>query len=150
MIPLPQVIKREVVANPVPKNLNRKSLADIENDKKMRRKATTEAIRKEYETSEKQRFPLATETRPSATYIEKVKEEVEASIVKDLKFGDFKPRNMPDFSKNQADVKLNVAMLKREKHLIDKEEKDRAELLAQMEMGLKDSSEFYRWQREME
>ena len=33
MIPLPQVIKREVKANPVPKNLNRKSLADIEMDK---------------------------------------------------------------------------------------------------------------------
>jgi hypothetical protein len=57
---------------------------------------------------------------------------------------------MPDFSTNQADVKLNVAALKREKHLIDKEEKQNADLLAQMEMGLKDASEFYRWQREME
>jgi len=52
------VIKREVVANPVPKGLNRVSLADIENDKKMRRQATTEAIRREYENSNKQRFPL--------------------------------------------------------------------------------------------
>lgn len=52
---------------------------------------------------------------------------------------------MPDFSTNQADVKLNVAALKREKHLIDKEEKQNADLLAQMEMGLKDASEFYRW-----
>jgi len=49
MIPLPQVIKREIVANPVPKNLNRVSLADVENDKKMRRQATTDAIRREYE-----------------------------------------------------------------------------------------------------
>lgn len=57
---------------------------------------------------------------------------------------------MPDFLTNQADVKLNVAALKREKHLIDKEEKQNADLLAQMEMGLKDASEFYRWQREME
>jgi len=29
---------------------------------------------------------------------------------------------MPDFDKNSANVKLNVAALKREKHLIDKEE----------------------------
>lgn len=57
---------------------------------------------------------------------------------------------MPDFLTKQADVKLNVAALKREKHLIDKEEKQNADLLAQMEMGLKDASEFYRWQREME
>jgi hypothetical protein len=37
---------------------------------------------------------------------------------------------MPDFSKNQADVKLTVAALKREKHLIDKEERGNAERLA--------------------
>lgn len=52
---------------------------------------------------------------------------------------------MPNFENNKADVKLNVAMLKREKHLIDREERDQAELMKQMEMGLKDSSEFYRW-----
>lgn len=28
---------------------------------------------------------------------------------------------MPDFNKNSANVKLNVAALKREKHLLDKE-----------------------------
>jgi hypothetical protein len=49
MIPLPEAIKREVKANPVPKNLNKKSLADIEDEKKKRRQATVEAIKKEYE-----------------------------------------------------------------------------------------------------
>jgi hypothetical protein len=33
MIPVPTLIKREVVAKPVLKNLNKKSLADIEKDK---------------------------------------------------------------------------------------------------------------------
>jgi hypothetical protein len=79
-----------------------------------------------------------------------VKEEVEENFKKDLKFDDFKPREMPDFSRHAADVKLNVAMLKREKHLIDREEKEYASRMKQMEMGLKDASEFYRWQREME
>ena len=37
MIPLPEAMKREVKANPVPKNLNKKSLAEIEDDKKKRR-----------------------------------------------------------------------------------------------------------------
>ena len=37
MIPLPQVIKREVKANPMPKNMNRMSLADVEQHKKERR-----------------------------------------------------------------------------------------------------------------
>lgn len=53
MIPLPQAIKREVHAVPIPKNLNKKSLEDIENDKKQRRQATTEAIRREYEQNQK-------------------------------------------------------------------------------------------------
>jgi len=53
MIPLPEAIKREVKANPIPKNLNKNSLADIENEKKQRRQATIDAIRKEYENNEK-------------------------------------------------------------------------------------------------
>jgi hypothetical protein len=47
-------------------------------------------------------------------------------------------------------VKITVAALKREKHLLDKEEAETAERMAQMAMGLKDASEFIRWQREME
>lgn len=44
---------------------------------------------------------------------------------------------------------MNVAALKREKHLIDKEEKEAQERLDQMAMGLKDASEFNRWKAEM-
>jgi hypothetical protein len=46
--------------------LNRKSLADIENDKLSRRKATVEAIRKDYEENPKKRFDLVTAALPSA------------------------------------------------------------------------------------
>ena len=56
---------------------------------------------------------------------------------------------MPDFDKKTANVKLNVAALKREKHLIDKEEREEKERLDQMAMGLKDASEFNRWKSEM-
>jgi len=37
---------------------------------------------------------------------------------------------MPDFIRNQADVKLNIAALKREKESIEKEERKNAERLA--------------------
>lgn len=56
---------------------------------------------------------------------------------------------MPDFEKKEANVKLNVAALKREKHLIDKEEQEAEARLAEMAMGLKDASEFNRWKAEM-
>ena len=58
-----------------------------------------------------------------------MKEEVEESIVKELKFEGTKPRKMPDFDKYDANVKLNVAALKREKHLIDIEEREEQEKL---------------------
>jgi len=57
---------------------------------------------------------------------------------------------MPDFNKKNANVKLNVAALKREKHLLDKQSVEEARQVAEMAMGLKDASEFTRWQREME
>ena len=46
-------------------------------------------------------------------------------------------------------MKLNVAALKREKALLDKEEKLQAAKVHQMGMGLKDAGEFTRWQQEM-
>jgi hypothetical protein len=57
---------------------------------------------------------------------------------------------MPDFEQHEADVRLNIAMLKREKHLIDKDEAATASLVKQMEMGLKDASEFDKWRGEMD
>lgn len=56
---------------------------------------------------------------------------------------------MPNYTTRQADVKLNVAALKREKALLDKEEKIQAQKVQQMAMGLKDAGEFTRWQHEM-
>ena len=56
---------------------------------------------------------------------------------------------MPNFDKMNANVKLNVAALKREKALIDQEEREVKERLDAMAMGLKDASEFNRWKTEM-
>ena len=69
--------------------------------------------------------------------------------MRELKFEGNKPRPMPNFEKNQANIKLNVAALKREKHLIDKEEREAQARLDEMAMGLKDASEFNRWKSEM-
>ena len=46
---------------PIPKNLFKKTVQDVEKDKEDRRKAKTEAIRREYEDGSKKRFELATE-----------------------------------------------------------------------------------------
>ena len=77
MIPPPEQIKREIKARPAPKNMNKKTLADIEADKKQRRQATINAIRGEYEGNTKKRFTLATEARPTISKADRVKEEME-------------------------------------------------------------------------
>ena len=80
MIPPPEQIKREIKAKPIPKNMFKKTLADIENDKLERRKATVNAIKGEYEGNQKKRFELHTEKLTSNQRVDKVKEEVEAQI----------------------------------------------------------------------
>ena len=149
MIPPPEQIKREVKARPAPANMNKKTLADIEADKKARRQATINAIRGEYEGNDKKRFALATEARPGVARPQQVHVQVEESIQQTLKFEGNRPRKMPNFDKVQANVKLNVAALKREKHLIDLEEREEVAKLEEMAMGLKDASEFNRWKAEM-
>ncbi len=74
VIPQPEALLRETKANPVPKNLVKTSVVDVEKDKEERRKAKTEAIRKEYEDNSKKRFELATEGRPAANKFESTKE----------------------------------------------------------------------------
>lgn len=149
LIPAPEAIKREVKARPMPKNFNKKTLADIEADKMKRRKATINAVKDEYEGNMKKRFALQTEGRPTVNKFAKAKDEAEVRFTKELKFDGVKARPMPKFEQKEANVKLNVAALKREKALIDKEEQELEQKVKEMAMGLKDASEFNRWKSEM-
>lgn len=64
-IPAPEAIEQSVKANPFPKHLFKKTVGDIEKEKEDRRKAKTEAIRREYEENPKKRFELESEARPT-------------------------------------------------------------------------------------
>ena len=65
---------------------------------------------------------MATEGLPSTKKIDKVRETLEQERTREHKFGDFKPKEMPDFNKKAAAVKINVAAMRREKNLLEKEE----------------------------
>jgi len=84
VIPEPEGLLRECKANPVPKGLFKKSVVDIEKEKEERRKAKTDAIRREYEDNTKKRFELATEARPTVNKFEaskaKLEEEFQAGL----------------------------------------------------------------------
>ena len=66
---------REIKSNPIPKNLFKKNLAEIEAEKADRRKKESDAVRQGYQESEKQKFALATEMRRPEKF-SKAKEEV--------------------------------------------------------------------------
>lgn len=74
VIPQPEALLREHKAIPIPKNLFKKGVIDIEKDKEERRKAKTEAIRKEYEENPQKRFELASEKRPTVEKFDRTKE----------------------------------------------------------------------------
>ena len=84
VIQQPIALPREHIAKPIPNNLFKKTVKDIEKDKEDRRRAKTEAIRQEYEDNSKKRFELATEKRPTIEKFDKAKEELEAKFQREV------------------------------------------------------------------
>ena len=150
MIPNPLALPREHKANPVPKNLFKKSVIDVEKDKEERRKAKTEAIRKEYEENVQKRFELATEKRPTIEKFGRAKEELEQKFQSEVKFSGTKPRRMPNFDKMEAPVKLTAAAVKREALALKQAEEKEQKRLQDLEWNQRDETEFVTWKREMD
>lgn len=149
VIPQPEAIPREVKSNPVPKNLFKRSLAEIEAEKEARRKKEADAIRKSYAEGEKQKFPLATEARRPDKF-ERAKQEVIKKRDEELQFQKKHAREIPDFSKVEAPVKLTSAAVLREGFLLKQKEEQEAKILKDFEVNMRDAGEFDRWRREME
>lgn len=150
VIPQPEALLRETKANPVPKNLFKKSVIDIEKDKEERRKAKTESIRKEYEENGKKRFELATEKRPTVEKFARAKEAYEEKFQSELKFEGTKHKKVPDFEKNEAPVKLTAAAVKREALALKKAQEIEEKRLKDLEWNQRDETEFVTWKREMD
>lgn len=59
-------------------------------------------------------------------------------------------REVPDFNKKEAPVKLTSAAVLREGHQLKKKEEQEQKILKDYEMNLRDEKEFERWKREMD
>ena len=140
---------REIKSNPIPKGLFKKNLADIEAEKVERRKNEVEAIRKDYIENDKQKFPLATEKRRPDKF-DNAKKEVIKKRDGELQFQMKYAREVPDFSKLEAPVKLTSAAVLREGHLLKIKAEQDAKVLKDFEINMRDAGEFDRWRREME
>ena len=56
VIPQPEALPRELKSNPIPKNLFKKNLADLEKEKQERRKEKLEKVKQSYDKDDKKRF----------------------------------------------------------------------------------------------
>ena len=54
---------------------------------------------------------------------------------------------MPDFSKNEATVKLNSGAVYREAYLLKKREEQEMKKIRDFEVHLRDETEFERWKK---
>jgi len=150
VIPEPEGLLRECKANPVPKGLFKKGVVDIEKEKEERRKAKTDAIRREYEENSKKRFELATEARPTVNKFEASKAKLEEEFQAGLKFSGTKPRAVPNYDKVEAPVKLTAAAVKREALALKKAEEAEQKRLKDLMINQRDETEFMTWKTEMD
>lgn len=67
----------------------------------------------------------------------------------ELQFDMKHSREVPDFSKNSAPVKLTTAAVYRESHQLRLKEEQEQKKLKDFEMNLRDEREYERWKREM-
>jgi hypothetical protein len=68
----------------------------------------------------------------------------------ELKFQMKHSREVPDFSKVEAPVKLTSAAVLREGHALKIKAEQDAKIMKDLEINMRDASEFDRWRREME
>lgn len=102
---------------------------------------------KGYQESKVQRFELNTEKRPEQ--LEKLKEEAEKKIQEETAFKTYY-RPMPTFDHTQTEIKMNAATILKEEAIIKRSKQEEEDYLKQIEMNMRDSSEFEKWKKQMQ
>ena len=92
---------------------------------------------------------MATELRRPDKF-EKAKNEVLKRKEDELQFAMKHAREIPDFTKVEAPVKLTSAAVLREGHALKIKAEQEAKIMRDLEINMRDASEFERWRREME
>ena len=131
---------------PIPKNLNNKTLATIENERVNRIKLLNKNI---IARTEKDRITYTMESDSRPKNIDRIRDMVEKNIIKSLKFNQKFLNKKIDFDKFKADVKYNEAAILKEEFMIEKKNKEEEKELNKILIEKKDRKEFDRWVTEM-
>ena len=131
---------------PIPKNLNNKTLATIENERVNRIKLLNKNIIARTE-KDRRTYTMESDSRPKN--IDRIRDIVEKNIIKSLKFNQKFLNKKIDFDKFKADVKYNEAAILKEEFMIEKKNKEEEKELNKILIEKKDRKEFDRWVTEM-
>ena len=143
-LPQPIVIPKILKANPIPENIFKVTIKEIEEDKKKRLEELKQQTKKAYEESKVQRFDFESEKRP--LNIDRLKKEADDKFKNEIKKNKFyKP--VPAFDPT-IETKLNAAAILKEEAMIKKAKKEEEDYIKNIEMNMRDSSEFEKWKKE--
>eukprot|EP01138_Halocafeteria_seosinensis_P006232 gb/GECG01006373.1/.p1 GENE.gb/GECG01006373.1/~~gb/GECG01006373.1/.p1 ORF type:complete len:910 (+),score=221.53 gb/GECG01006373.1/:1-2730(+) len=142
-LPEPEKIPKKIQANEVPSYIHKKSLKEIEEERKKRTQENAEKTKKKYQNAKAPRF---SEIRRDT---EKLKQQIEAERDRELQFDKPKANPVPEYPEEGADIKMNVAAILREEALFRKRQKEEAKTIEEYEANLRDSSEFEQWQKRL-
>jgi len=140
-VPEPFPIKQEVKAKPVPEKLNQRTLASIEEERKLSKERIVQETKAKYSDTKEFQFSEIKDTLTKAI-------EEEHKKLSQIMNKQFYAKPVPDFESMPANVKLNAAAILREDALFKKKQEKEAKLLKAYEEDLRDSTDFYRWQEE--
>eukprot|EP00928_Gymnodinium_smaydae_P053357 TRINITY_DN37367_c0_g1_i1.p2 TRINITY_DN37367_c0_g1~~TRINITY_DN37367_c0_g1_i1.p2 ORF type:complete len:761 (-),score=288.59 TRINITY_DN37367_c0_g1_i1:52-2334(-) len=145
LIPEPEVINRQVKAQPVPSAIYKQSLAEIEEEKRQRQEEEKERIKAKYSVEEVPQ--LVTQRRKDKNELEELTKKVEAERYAECTF---KPAPAKKYvpPTEEAVVRQNAAAVLREDALIRKKQQQEYDVLKRYEAELHDASGFYEWQQE--
>ncbi|CAD8194680.1 unnamed protein product [Paramecium pentaurelia] len=143
--PPPPPKPEQYKSKPVPSNLNKKTLQQIEEDNKLRFEQSKKKVQETYKDAKQ--FEFKTDLRPNN--YETVKKEVEDTLNQQLQFN-MKIAKPAPVDLETAEIKLNAAAILREEMLLKKKQEIERERVKNLEVNLRDSGEFEEWKRQQE
>ncbi|CAD8115410.1 unnamed protein product [Paramecium sonneborni] len=143
--PPPPPKPEQYKSKPIPSNLNKKTLQQIEEDNKIRFEQSKKKVQETYKDTKQ--FEFKTDLRP--TNYETIKKEVEDTLNQQLQFN-MKIAKPAPVDLETAEIKLNAAAILREEMLLKKKQEIERERVKNLEVNLRDSGEFEEWKRQQE
>ena len=129
--------------------LNRTSLEKIRLKAKAESDAIHAATRDKYTGPDAEALLFKFNETKGGRRLADVRKEIEAKKSAELQFGNTYVHPPPDFSKQQAKIRLNAAAILKEDFLYRKQQAKDAAILRNYEEELRDPLEYFAWQSEM-